>query len=94
MTNPEISFMKGASIFINLYSLGFSVTSSFLLRRIVLIYLKKLKHDSLQLIIPSNSNIFFTSKTKSTFSCISETNVNISNLWLCISMITGIKIKH
>ena len=29
--------------------------------------------------------------TKSTFSCISETNVYISNLWSCISIIVGMK---
>ena len=43
-----------------------------------------------ELIIPSNSNIFFIPKAKSTFSYISETNINISNLWQCVSMITGI----
>ena len=41
-------------------------------------------------ITPSNSNTFFMPNTNSTLSCISDTNVNTSNLWPCISVITGI----
>ena len=51
---------------------------------------RKLKHDSHEFIIPSNSNIFFIPKTKSTFLCISDTNVKILNLLPCISITTGI----
>ena len=57
MTKPEISSMKVASIFINLYSLGFNITCSF--EKNGIDQFKKLKHDSLKLIIPSYSNIFF-----------------------------------
>ena len=88
MTNPEISSVMDVSIFINLCSLGYSITCSFEKHGIDLC--RKLKHDSLKLIIPSNLNIFFIPETKSILSCISETNVNISNLWPCISLITGI----
>ena len=33
-------------------------------------------------------------KTKSMFLCISDTNVKFSNLWLCISITTGIINKN
>ena len=51
---------------------------------------KKLKQQSHEFITPSNSNIFLIAKTKSTFSCISDTKVYISNLCPCISTIIGI----
>ena len=76
--NPEISSTKGASIFISLCSFGFKTTSSLGKRANDLF--RKLKHDPQEFIIPSYSNIFFMPKTKSTFSCISDTNVKISNL--------------
>ena len=38
---------------------------------------KKLKHDSHEFIMPSNSNIFFMPDTRSMFLCISDTNVKI-----------------
>ena len=41
---------------------------------------RKPNHDSHEFIIPSSSNIFFIPKTKSMFSWISDTNVNVSNL--------------
>ena len=70
--------MKGTSIFINLCSFGFSITCSLGKNGIELFRI--LKHDSYEFKIPSSSNIFFIPKTKSTFSCISDTRVNISNL--------------
>ena len=36
--------------------------------------------------IPSNSDTFLMPNTKSTFPCLSETNVKISNLWPGISI--------
>ena len=42
---------------------------------------------------PSNSNIFLLPKTKSTFSCISDTKVYTSNLCPYISTIIGIMNK-
>ena len=53
MTKPEISSMKGASIFINLCSLGFNIPCSFEKNGINLF--KKLKYDPLELIVPPNS---------------------------------------
>ena len=50
---------------------------------------KNLKLDSLESITPSNLNKFLIPKTISTLSNISDTNVNISNLCLFISTITG-----
>ena len=50
---------------------------------------KNLKHDSHEFIILSNANMFLMPNTKSTFSCISETNVRMSNLWPCLSIIIG-----
>ena len=51
---------------------------------------KKLKQQSHEFMTPSNSNIFSIPKTKSTFPCISDTNVYISNLCQCMSTIIGI----
>ena len=87
IANPEISFTNGASIFINFCSFGFRTICSVGKNGIDLF--KKLKDDSHEFIIPSNSNIFFMPNTKSTFSCISETNAYISNLWSWISIIIG-----
>ena len=63
--NPEISSTKDASIFINLCSFGFYIIASLGKKGINLF--KKLKHDSHEFIIPSNSNIFFRPKTKFMF---------------------------
>ena len=52
---------------------------------------KKLRHESHESITPSSSNRFLIPRTRSTFSCISETSVKISNLCFCIVMITGIR---
>ena len=86
--DPDISSMNGASFLINLCSLGFNITCS--LGGNGIDFFKKLKHDSFELIIPSNTSIFFVHRTKSTFSCNSETKLNTSNLWLCTFNITGI----
>ena len=51
---------------------------------------KKLKQQSHEFITPSMSNIFLIPKTRSTFSCISDTKVYISNLYPCMSTIIGI----
>ena len=73
IVHPEIYPMKGVSIFILLCSFGFEIFSSLGKKGIDLF--RKLKHHSQEFIIPSNSNIFFMPKDKSTFSCISDTNV-------------------
>ena len=87
MASSEISSTNIASTFINFCSFGFNIICSFGKNGINLF--KKLKLDSHEFIIPSSSSIFFIPITKYTFSCISETNVSISNLWPCISMIIG-----
>ena len=73
IANPEVSSMKGASIFINFCYFGFKTICSLEKKGIDLF--RKLKHDSQEFILPYNSNKFFIPKTKSTFSCISDTNV-------------------
>ena len=70
--------MNGASIFRNHCSFGFNIICS--LGKIGIDLFGNLKHDSHEFVIPSNSNMFFIPKTKSTFSWISDTHVNISNL--------------
>ena len=88
IVNPEISSMNGASTFINLFSFDLNTIHSF--GKLGTDLLKKSKQQSHEFITPSNSNIFLMPKTKSTFSCISDTNVYISNLCPCMSTITGI----
>ena len=56
IARPEISSTNCASVFMNLYSFGFSMTYSFGKNGIDLFI--KLKHDSCELIIPLNSNMF------------------------------------
>ena len=75
MASSEISSMNGASTFINFCSLGFNTMHSF--GKIGINLFKKLKQQSHEFIMPSNSNIFLIPKTKSTFSCITDTNVYI-----------------
>ena len=79
--------MNDASTFINFCSFGFKTICS--LEKNGINMLKKLKHDSHEFIIPSNSNILLMPNTKFTFSCISDTNVKILNLWSCTSIIIG-----
>ena len=54
---------------------------------------KKLKQQSFEFITPSNWNKLLIPKTKSMFSCISDTKVYILNLCPCISTIIGIMNK-
>ena len=70
--------MSSSPIFINHCSFGFNMICSLGKNGIDL--LRKIKHDSHEFIIPTNSNMFFTPRTKSTFSWISDINVKISNL--------------
>ena len=77
MANPEISSTNGASIFINFSSFDFRTVFSLGKKGINLF--KKLKCDSHEFIMPSNSNIFLIMKNKSMFSYISDTNVKTSN---------------
>ena len=87
MAIPEISPTNGALTFISFYSFGFN--TRFFSGNMGTDLFKNLKQQSLEFITPSNLNTFFIPRTKSTFSCISDTNVQISNLCLCMSMITG-----
>ena len=66
MARPEISSMNEAFTFINFYSLGFKIAQYS--GNIGTDLLKNLKQQSLEFITPSNSNMFFIPKTKSTFS--------------------------
>ena len=84
-TNPEISSINGTSTFINLCSFHFNTIHSFGKNGMDLF--KKLKQQYHEFMTPSNSNIFLIHKTKSTFSCISDTNMYISNLCPCMSTI-------
>ena len=88
IANPDISSMNGASTFINLCSFGFNTMHSF--GKIGKDLFKKLKQQSHEFITPSNSNRFLIPKTKSTFSCISDSEVYISNLCPCITTIIRI----
>ena len=88
IANPDISSINGASTFINLCSFGFNTTHSF--GKIGMDLFRKLKQQSHEFITPSNSNILLIHNTKSTFSCISDTNVNILNLCPCMSTIISI----
>ena len=88
MASPDISSMNGASTFIIFCSSGFNTMHSF--RKLGIDLFKKLNQQSHEFIMPSNSNLFLIPKTKSTFSCISNTNEYIFNLCQCISTIVGI----
>ena len=88
MANPKILSMNGAFTSINLFSFDFNTMHSS--GEIGMDLFKKLKQQSHEFIAPSNSNIFLMPKTKSMFSCISDTKVYTSNLCLCISTIIGI----
>ena len=88
MARPEISSTNSASIFMKFLSFGFNTTCSFEKNGIDLF--RNLKDESYMSITPSNSNTFFMPKTRSTSSCISDTNVNTSNLCPHTSIITGI----
>ena len=87
IANPDISSINGASTFTNLCSFGFNTVHSF--GKIGMDLFKKLKQHSHKFITPSNSNIFLIHRTKSMFSCISDTKVYILNICPCISTIIG-----
>ena len=70
--------MNDASFLPNFCSFGFNIIFSFRNRGIDLF--KKLKQHSHEFVTPSNFNTFIIPKIKSTFSCISDTKVYISNL--------------
>ena len=57
MANPKISSMNGASTFISLCSFSFNIMHSF--GKIGIDLFEKLKQDSCEFIMPSNSNIYF-----------------------------------
>ena len=78
ITNPEISSKIGASIFISICSFGFDIVSPFGNNGIDLF--KKLKQHSHEFITHSNSNTFLIPETTSTFPCILDTKVYVSNL--------------
>ena len=80
--------MKSALIFIKHCFFGFNIICS--LGKNCIGLFRKLKHDSYEFIIPSSSNMFFIPGTKSTFTCISDPYVNISNLGLHMSITIGI----
>ena len=85
---PDISSINRTSIGINFFSPGFIITCS--LGNIRINLPKNLKLDSLESIIPSNSNRFFIPRTYQHYQICLDTNVNSSNLCPFISMITGI----
>ena len=91
MMNPDISSINGVSTFINFCSIGLITMCSFGKNGTDLF--QKLKQQSHELTMPSSSNTFLISKTKSTFSCLSDTNIYISNLCPCTSTIIGIMNK-
>ena len=86
IANPNISSINESVTFINFCSLGFRITWS--IEKIGNDLFKNLKQQS-WIYHSFQLKTFFIPKTKSTFLCISETNVYISNLCLCISIITG-----
>ena len=85
---PDISSINGASVMTNLCSFGF--ISIFPLGKNGMDLYRKLKQESHESITPPSSKIVLIPKTKSTFSCISQTRVKISNLWLYMFIFTGI----
>ena len=74
MASPEMSSTNGAPTLTSFCSLGFNISS--LSRYMGTDLFKNLNLQSLEFIItPSNSNTFYMPKTRSTFSCISDTRV-------------------
>ena len=78
MVKPETLSRNGASTFTNFCSFGFNII--FYFGNIGTNLFKKIKQHSHELIMPFNSNTLLIPKTMSTVSCISDTNVYISNL--------------
>ena len=73
IAKPEMSSTNGAQTFTNFCSLHFNISSFSGYMGTDLF--KNSNLQSLEFIIPSNSNTFFMPKTKSTFSCILDTRV-------------------
>ena len=73
IAKPEILFTNGALTFTNVCLSHFSIIS--FSGYIGTNLFKNSNLQSIEFIMPSNSNIFFMPKTKSMFSCISDTNV-------------------
>ena len=73
IARPDISSIYGAFTFINFCSLGFRIVQS--IGKMGRDLFKNLKQQSHEFITPSNLNTFFISRTRSTFSWISETGV-------------------
>ena len=88
IANPDILPVNGASTFISYCSFGFITIHSF--GKTGKDLCRKLKQQSCEFMAPSNSNIFLILETMSTFLCISDTKVYISNLCPCMSTIIGI----
>ena len=88
MAIPDISSINEASTMISFCSFGF--TSTFSLGKKGMDLFKKLRQESHEFTTPSNSKMFLIAKTKSTFSWISDTKVNTSNLCSHMVKITGI----
>ena len=74
IANPLISFTRDTSIFVNHCSFGFNIICS--LGNNVIDLFRKLTHDSHEFIILLAQIYIY----KFTFSCISDSNVKISNL--------------
>ena len=87
MAIPVISSSNGASKTIIFCSFG--LLQPFLLEKRGTDLFRKLKQEFCESITPSSSKRFLIPNTRSTFSCITGTNVKISNLWFCIVIITG-----
>ena len=77
IANPKFSSINGALTFTSFCSSGFNSIS--FSGYIGTDLFKNSYQQSLEFMKPSSSNIFFIPKTKSTFSIISDTNVQISN---------------
>ena len=84
---PDISSINGAFTLISFCSFGFNNMHS--LGKIGRDLFKKLKQESNEFITPSSLKKILNSKTKFTFSWISDTRVYISNLCPYMYIITG-----
>ena len=91
IASPDISSMSGTATFINFCSFGFNIICS--LGKNCRDLFKKLKQQSHEFLIPSNSKMFLIPRTKSMFSWISDIRVYISNLFPCVSIMIGIVSK-
>ena len=73
IANPDMSSINDSSTFITFCSFGFNTMHSF--GKIGKDLFKRLNQQSHEFMTPSNSNIFLIPRTRSTFSCISDTKV-------------------